>query len=333
MIPAPLITPALFSATAILWGSSAIVTRSQAFAGPPEYSVVFRMLIVSLVMFGYCHLTKTSKTVSRDNWAGLLFQGVFFFGFGFVIFYHSTLYIPSGISALLLSFSSVIAAIVGWACLSKPISRRKAAGIGIGIAGLFLLVLPQILGARATELSLFGLGLAGCAAMSTGLGTVFAARNQSRGVPIATCMAWGALAGAIAALTWALTRGVLFEFAFSPIYFAGLAYLAIIASCLAFFMYFNLVDRIGPGSAASTLATVPLIAILISMLFEGLGPSWNLVFGGLAILFGNTLVMIDPKPAADGSQSRRLSVVATGAAASHGTATEEGHTAHQGRNR
>ena len=92
----------------------------------------------------------------------------------------------------------------------------------------------------------------------------------------------------------ALFGDMSFKVDISAAYLAGLAYLAIIASCVTFFMYFSLVQRIGPASASYTLALVPVVALLLSALFENLTIDGYVIAGGIAVLFGNILVLSAP---------------------------------------
>ncbi len=219
------------------------------------------------------------------------------FSLGFILFYYSTIYIPSGISALLLALSAVVSSIIAALFLCQPVSRLRATGILIAISGVVILFLPEVHAIFADRLDTGGVRvtglLIGCmAAISTAVGTVFGARNQARGIPIPVCMAWGAAIGATASVAaWAVNPAPI-SITFSLSYVLGLAYLSLFASCLAFFLYFDLVRRIGPGSAGSVLATVPLIAVIISIFFENLLLNWYIIMGGMTIISGNTLVLI-----------------------------------------
>ena len=57
----------LFAATAILWGSSAIVTGHQAISGAPEVSVGYRMALVSLFMFAWSVARGQKLSLSRTD--------------------------------------------------------------------------------------------------------------------------------------------------------------------------------------------------------------------------------------------------------------------------
>jgi drug/metabolite transporter (DMT)-like permease len=51
------------------------------------------------------------------------------------------------------------------------------------------------------------------------------------------------------------------------------------------------VRRIGPAGASYTLSIVPIVALLISVAFEGLAIDLPLMLGTAAIVVGNVLVL------------------------------------------
>jgi drug/metabolite transporter (DMT)-like permease len=281
----------LFAATAILWGSSAIVTGHQAISGAPEVSVGYRMALVSLFMFAWSVARGQNLSLSRTDRPWVALQGILFFGLAFITFYHSTTLITSGIAALVLSTSSLFAALVGWLFLSARVTLRMLIGIVSGIAGLGVIALPQLAVVSTNSETMAGVALALAAAACTGCGTVVAMRNQHAGIPIPVLISWAALCGALFSFALAFFGGLSFRVDVSLTYLAGLAYLAIIASCVTFFMYFSLVQRIGAASASYTLALVPVVALLLSALFENLAIDIYVLSGGVAVLIGNILVL------------------------------------------
>lgn len=303
-------TPVYFVSAALLWGMSAIISKDQALAGSPEFSVGLRMVIVSVVMFLFCRLNNIGLSLPRHLVPTVLLQGVLFFSLGFILFYYSTLYIPSGVSAILLSISAVVAAVVSAIVLSKPLSKQKSIGVLLGILGLAILFRPQLSAALSEQFSGMGLFLGCTAACATGLGTVLGAKNQSLGAPVPLCMAWGAAFGAVASFLIIFFHQEKVSITLSLKYFLGLGYLSLLGSCFAFFLYFKLVERIGAGGAASTLATVPLIAVAVSIVLENLPFDQHLFWGGTVILFGNLLVLVEKLPLST-TREKRGSMVAT----------------------
>ncbi|MGP9820987.1 DMT family transporter [Salinarimonas sp. NSM] len=308
----------MFAATALLWGSSAIVTTTQAVAVPAALSVAWRMLIVFAVMLALAAATRTRLRLEAPDVPFVALQGVLFFGLNFVAFYEATRLVPSGIAALVLSTSAIVAALLARLFLKAPLSWRVLAGLACGVSGLGLVFAPELarLDTGASG-SLAGLGFAFVAAASTAAGTVVGARNQARGLPTLATMTWGALAGAAFAGAWAGATAdrpiVLFDP--STAYVAGLLHLALAASCLAFLMYFALVRRLGPARAAYTLALAPLVAIVASALFEGLEPTPLVVLGTAVIVGGNVLVLgadasrKAPTEPAGGAPGRRVATL------------------------
>ena len=77
----------------------------------------------------------------------------------------------------------------------------------------------------------------------------------------------------------------------SPGYIAGVLYLGIFASALAFPLYYGVLRVIGPAKAAYSSVLVPVIAMLLSTLFEGYVWSW-LAAGGAALVLGGLVVAL-----------------------------------------
>jgi drug/metabolite transporter (DMT)-like permease len=111
--------------------------------------------------------------------------------------------------------------------------------------------------------------------------------------------------GALATLVIALLRGVPFTFDPSPAYVLSLAYLAIFGSVIAFGTYLTLVGRMGVDRAAYITVIFPLVALLLSALFEGLSLTPIALAGVALVAGGNVLVLTRrraaPAPAAASS--------------------------------
>jgi drug/metabolite transporter (DMT)-like permease len=107
--------------------------------------------------------------------------------------------------------------------------------------------------------------------------------------PMAPLLAVAMLMGAAmdAGLAWWLTGPPVFEARLG--YVAGIAYLGLFASALAFPLYYTVLRVIGPAKAAYSSVIVPVIAMLLSTLFEGY--RWSPLAAGGAVLTGIGLVV------------------------------------------
>jgi drug/metabolite transporter (DMT)-like permease len=284
-------TGVLFAVSALLWGGGALASAMQAGLVPAPVSVSYRMAIAALVLLVWATVRRVPLGLRMSDGAWVAAQGILFFGMAFTCFYEATSRIPGGLAALVLSTAPVFATLLARVTLGAPIPPRAMIGIALGVAGVamvFGLDLPASLDPRATTAGmLWAVG----AALATAGGTVIGARNQRAGIPVVTTLVWGAVVGALATALWALGTGLDFRFDPSARYVASLAYLALVASVAAFLIYFHLVGKIGPGRAAYALAVVPVVALLLSALFEGLVLPPAAAGGVALVLTGNVLVL------------------------------------------
>jgi drug/metabolite transporter (DMT)-like permease len=82
------------------------------------------------------------------------------------------------------------------------------------------------------------------------------------------------------AIAWTLTGPPVIELRAG--YLLGVLYLGLFASALAFTLYFGVLRIIGPAKAAYSSVLVPVIAMLLSTIFEGY--RWSLLAGAGAAL-------------------------------------------------
>ena len=108
---------------------------------------------------------------------------------------------------------------------------------------------------------------------------------------LADLMGYGALLGLAAAGLFSSP----YRFDGEPSFLLSLGYLAFFASVIGFGSYLTLVQRIGADRAAYASVLFPLLALLLSTLFEGY--RWTMLsgLGILLVLAGNLLVLLRPQ--------------------------------------
>jgi drug/metabolite transporter (DMT)-like permease len=102
---------------------------------------------------------------------------------------------------------------------------------------------------------------------------------------LATAMLIGAALDA--AWAWITTGPPVIEPRWS--YLAGVLYLGVVASSLAFTLYFRIIRTIGPAKAAYNSVIVPVIAMLLSTVFEDY--RWTPLAAAGGVLAGIGLVV------------------------------------------
>jgi drug/metabolite transporter (DMT)-like permease len=104
-------------------------------------------------------------------------------------------------------------------------------------------------------------------------------------------MAWSMGYGSLASLAMALALGRPYTVELSASYLLSLLYLSLLGSVIAFAGWLTLVGRIGVARASYVGVMAPVVALLVSTLFEGF--VWHpLTLAGVAVsVVGNVLVL------------------------------------------
>ncbi|MBK5921231.1 hypothetical protein CCR80_09325 [Rhodothalassium salexigens] len=174
-----------------------------------------------------------------------------------------------------------------WPALSGPADLRRR---GAGLGGVVLLFWREVSAFSLADDTLVGLALILVAGYLASTGNTLLAAERTRRVPGLALNAWAMLYGggamALAALIWKGPPVI----DTSPAYLLSYAYLVIAGSVLTFTMYLVLVQREGLARAGYVAVMTPLVALLISTLFEGY--TWHATgFAGIAlVLLGNLLI-------------------------------------------
>ena len=89
----------------------------------------------------------------------------------------------------------------------------------------------------------------------------------------------------------ALLRGAEWGFDRSPGYLVSLLYLAVFGSVIGFGCYLTLLGRIGLDRAAYVTVLFPIIALILSTIFEDMQWGFAQLIGAMLVLLGNAVVL------------------------------------------
>lgn len=287
-----------FAIVTLIWGSTWLVIRDQLGIVPPSWSVAYRFLIGGVTMFAYALARR--ERLALDG-AGMLFAlGLaltqFVLNFNFV--YRAELHITSGLVAVVFALLVVPNALFGRIFLGQRVSPRFLLGSAIAIAGVALLFIHE---ARrddaAAGATLIGIGITLAGVLCASTANIMQATERSRRYPMATMLAWAMLIGGLinAAYAWASAGPPVIEMRAG--YIAGLLYLGVLASAVTFTLYFGVIRAIGPAKAAYSSVLIPVIAMLLSTLFEGYRWSLLAAAGCVLVLAGLITALSARRPA------------------------------------
>ena len=284
-------TSFLYAAVVLIWGSTWIMVKFQIGTVPPEVSVAYRIGSAALIMFVWSGLVKARQRLSGHDHLFVAIQGALIFSTNFFLLYLAAAHLTTGLIAVVFSTASVMTIGVKTLFMGYRPTSRMVTGAMLGVLGIGIVFWPQVAGFTASAGGRLGLLLSAGGTLSFSIGSIVSARNQARGLSGPGYTAWSMAYGAILLSLYALAIGNGFAFDTAPAYMGSLLYLSVVGSVIGFGCYFALLKRINAERAAYTTVLFPIIALMLSTLFEGY--RWSpAAFAGVALtLVGNLLVV------------------------------------------
>jgi drug/metabolite transporter (DMT)-like permease len=175
--------------------------------------------------------------------------------------------------------------------LKVRVEPRVFAGAILGVAGTAVIFQSELTGFVVSRANLLSLVICVLSVVSASIGNVLSAYLQRRRIPVMQSNALGMTYGATLLLVLALALGKQLTIDTRPAYLLSLAYLAVFGSVVAFGAFLKLIGNIGPDKAAYTILIIPIIALLMSSMFEGFAWTGSAFLGLFLILAGNTFAL------------------------------------------
>ena len=193
--------------------------------------------------------------------------------------------------AAVLTFTTpLFAALLAWFFLGERPGRRGGLALALGAAGVAVLAWP-VLAAAADGGPLRGLLLPLAAGLAWALGTVAAKRWPPSGDRIVHT-AWQLLLGAVCGLVVGSLVGERLPVVWPPQVVAALAYHVLIATALAYVMWYRLLASASATASSLAVLAVPVVGVLGAMLLVGDRPGpWEML-GFALVLSGAALVVL-----------------------------------------
>jgi len=297
--PPTLATPRIlipFTVATLIWGSTWIIIRDQLGVVPPSWSVTYRFIIAAAGLFAWIAVTRAPLRLGRQGQAFAALFGLLQFMMNFNFVYRAEAHITSGLVAVIFALLIVPNSVLGTLFLKQRLTARFLLGSLVALAGVGLLIVNEARGDPSTSgQTWLGLSLTLLGVLCASLANVMQGTRRAKALPIFALIAWG--------MVW----GVLFDavFAYATVgppviehrlyYWFGTAYLGLFASSLAFACYFIVIRAVGPGPAAYSSVITPVLAMVLSTLFEDYRWTVLAVGGGVLAFAGLLIALTAPK--------------------------------------
>ena len=280
----------LYASASLIWGSTWLAIKLQLTQVPPILSVSYRFCLAAIILLVYCRFTKKQiKFPTRDHYFMLL-QGFSLFGLSYCCSYLATAYMTSGLVAVVFSTILMWNIINLRIFMGQPVAWRAFWGGVLGLFGICIVFWHDLASFTATR-GLIGLAIGLAGAYLASIGNVISARNTKNGVPVTQANAFGMGYGGLLTLFIHFAMGGTLTMDWSVGYLGPMLYLTIFGSILAFGSYMLLIGRIGAEYAAYVTLVMPIIALILSTIFEDYHWTINAGLGVLIVLAGNLVIL------------------------------------------
>jgi drug/metabolite transporter (DMT)-like permease len=277
---------ARLAALAAIWGAAFIFMRVAAPALGAIWTAELRVLLGGLAVLAWLRHAGFDPELRRHARFHLLIGGVNI-ALPFSLYAYAAIHAPASLLAILNATSPMFALVWSAAFGDERVSMRKLAGLALGAAGVWLIARPDAAAAADNPQFSWAVAAALGACCAYGVTGVLMKRFSS-----------GASARGMAAgnqLAAALVLAPLLPFtvpaaAPSALALANVLALALLASGVAFLLYFRLIADVGATRALTVTFLIPLFGVLWGRLFLGETLPPLALAGGALVVLGTILV-------------------------------------------
>ncbi len=277
----------------LIWGSTWFAIEFQLGVVEPEVSILYRYLGAAGILFIWCKIKALPLSFNLNSHRWFALMGLLMFCVNYILAYRAQIYITSALSAIAFSSMLWMNIINARVFFGVRVGARIYVGALLGLIGIVVLFGPQISEVSFSDGVLFGSLLALIGALMASFGNMASQAAQRLKLPVVQSNAWSMLYGGLLTGIIAMARGQSFSFDPSSGYVISLIYLTVFGSVLAFGAYLTLLGRIGAHRAGYTTVMFPVVALILSMLFEGMSLDAYVVSGFSLVLAGNLLVLME----------------------------------------
>jgi drug/metabolite transporter (DMT)-like permease len=285
---------ALFVILGALWGGAYPAIKVRLDAIPPVLYVAVRYDIASLIMLGYIVVAVDYwYPRSRADWINATIGGVLIIGaYNAFLFLVETI-VPSAVAGILVGLMPIFTTLFSRLFLpSEEFDLAGLVGVALGFFGVLIISRPDPSNLLTAEVvgQLFVL----VAAASMALGSVLTERYEAT-QPAITMETWSMLLGAIFLhiAVFAQPDVAIDSARWTDTVLAMVLYLSVFSSAVAYFIYFYLLEQLGPFEMNFIAYAAAAFSALFGWVLLSEGITIATIVGYVVILGGFVLLKRD----------------------------------------
>jgi len=280
-----------FGLVYLFWGSTYLGIRIAVQQIPPALMCATRFLIAGVFMLGFCGLSGRTIVYPPRQLGQMAVIGVLLLVGGNLTLSYAERYVPSGLSALILAVTPLWFLVLDSLLIGHHrISRRGLAGLGLGIAGIVILLWPDLTmaGTLASTHLWSSLSLL-LSSFTWALGSVLSKRWQSVADPFSAA-GWETTFAGVGNLLFAVIAGDFSRVIWGVRGISATLYLVVCGSWIGYTAYIFLLQHV-PTSKVSTYAYVnPVVAVFLGWLILHERVDLHILAGSVIVIASVILV-------------------------------------------
>ena len=281
----------LFLIPTLIWGSTWYAIKFQVGTIDPLVSVSFRFLLAGALLLLYSKFAGLNLRFNLRQHGLMATLGLFLFGINYWMVYEAEMILTSGLVAILFSLIIFGNIFLNALILKGPIRKEVLIGAVLGIAGTALMFMDDLINFSFNNSNILAFVFCIAGVLFASTGNITSAYNQKQKLPVIQTNAFAMSYGGIMMMILVLILQKKIAFDTSASYMISLAYLAVFGSIVAFSTYLKLLGEIGPDRSAYVALITPVIALVISTIFENY--HWEIagIAGVVLLVSGNVIAL------------------------------------------
>lgn len=271
-------------ALAAIWGASFMFTRVVAPSLGAIWTAELRVLLGGLALLAWFRLAGVDAGLAR-HWRYYLAVGTVNSAIPFALYAWAAIHLPASLLSIINATSPMFGMLFGALAGTERVTLPKLAGLALGAAGVALVAQPEGLRTGAAFYGPVAAALGACAGYGL---TGVLVRRWGQGVPSRGVAAGQQLAAAVVLAPLLLAAPL--PAPPSAIVVGNVLAVALLASAVAFLIYFRLIADVGATRALTVTFLIPPFGVLWGTLFLGEALPAGMLAGGVLIVAGTILV-------------------------------------------
>jgi drug/metabolite transporter (DMT)-like permease len=273
---------------AAIWGASFIFMRLLVGELGPFVTALLRTMIAGVVLVAAFSALRLNMDWRR-NLRHYLIVGAVNSALPFVLFSYAALHIPAAVSSVANALTPVWGAVFAALLLREPLTRRKAVGLSLGVAGVALIAFRGGAGG-ITSMETTVLPVLACvlASVSYGFSGSYIKRWASH-IPSRAMTAASLLCAGLLLMPLALLNPPPAQEISAGIWLLAAAF-SLLCSAVAYLIYFRLIATAGVTRTLSVTLLIPVFAFFWGYLFLDEVIGLVVIAGAVLVIAGTTII-------------------------------------------